>query len=57
MGNLRSGTFFVEGHIARLMYISLYQRHLASLYGWFSAIVYRVAQKLLKWQRPKLKLH
>lgn len=57
MGNLRSGTFFVEGHIARLMYISLYQRHLASLYGWFSAIIYRIAQKLLKWQRPKLKLH
>ncbi|MCH1928600.1 NAD(P)/FAD-dependent oxidoreductase [Shewanella sp. A25] len=57
MGNLRSGSFFVEGHIARMMYISLYQRHLASLYGWFSAIVYRVAQKLLKWHRPKLKLH
>ncbi len=57
MGNLRSGNFFVEGHIARLMYISLYQRHLASLYGWFSAIVYRIAQSLLKWRRPKLKLH
>lgn len=57
MGSLRSGTFFVEGHIARIMYISLYQTHLASLYGWFSAIVYRIAQKLLKWQRPKLKLH
>ena len=57
MGNLRSGTFFVEGHLARIMYISLYQRHLASLYGWFSAMIYRIAQKLLRWQRPKLKLH
>mgnify|MGYP003645640314 FL=1 len=57
MGSLRSGDFFVEGHVARLMYISLYQRHLASLYGWFSASVYRIAQKLLRWQRPKLKLH
>ncbi|QSX41655.1 NAD(P)/FAD-dependent oxidoreductase [Shewanella cyperi] len=57
MGNLRSGDFFIEGHIARFMYNSLYQRHLASLFGWFSALVYRLAQKLLRWQRPKLKLH
>jgi NADH dehydrogenase len=57
MGNLRSGTFFVEGHLARIMYVSLYQRHLASLYGWGAAIVYRIAQKLLRWHRPKLKLH
>lgn len=57
MGSLRSGTFFVEGHLARIMYVSLYQRHLASLYGWGAAIVYRFAQKLLRWHRPKLKLH
>ncbi|MCE9685271.1 NAD(P)/FAD-dependent oxidoreductase [Shewanella sp. AS16] len=57
MGNLRSGDFFIEGHFARLMYMSLYQRHLSSLYGWFSALVYRIAQRLLRWQRPKLKLH
>jgi NADH:ubiquinone reductase (H+-translocating) len=57
MGSLRSGNFFIEGHLARLMYMSLYQRHLSSLYGWFSAMVYRIAQKLLRWQRPKLKLH
>lgn len=57
MGNLRTGTFFVEGHLARIMYISLYQRHLISLYGWMSAFVYRLAQKLLRWKRPKLKLH
>lgn len=57
MGNLRSGDFFIEGHVARFMYLSLYHRHLASLFGWFSAMVYRLAQKLLRWQRPKLKLH
>ncbi|MBT1443508.1 NAD(P)/FAD-dependent oxidoreductase [Shewanella sp. JM162201] len=57
MGNLRQGDFFVEGHLARFMYLSLYHRHLASLFGWFSALVYRFAQKLLRWQRPKLKLH
>lgn len=57
MGNLRSGDFFIEGHVARLMYVSLYQRHLGSLYGWFSALIYRLAQKLLRWHRPKLKLH
>ncbi|RLV59620.1 NAD(P)/FAD-dependent oxidoreductase [Parashewanella curva] len=57
MGNLRSGQFFVEGHVARLMYMSLYQRHLSSLFGYFSALIYRMAQKLLRWQRPKLKLH
>ena len=57
MGSLRSGEFFVEGHIARIMYMSLYQRHLSSLYGYFSALIYRLAQKLLRWHRPKLKLH
>lgn len=57
MGNLRSGSLFIEGYVARMMYMSLYQRHLASLYGWFSALVYRLAQRLLKWHRPKLKLH
>ncbi|MFQ6370146.1 NAD(P)/FAD-dependent oxidoreductase [Shewanella sp. YIC-542] len=57
MGNLRSGSLFIEGYLARIMYMSLYQRHLASLYGWFSALVYRLAQRLLKWHRPKLKLH
>ncbi len=57
MGNLRSGTFFVEGFWARYMYNSLYQQHFASLYGWFSSRVYRLAQKLLRWKRPKLKLH
>ncbi|ABL99143.1 NAD(P)/FAD-dependent oxidoreductase [Shewanella amazonensis] len=57
MGNLRRGDFFIEGHVARFMYLSLYHRHLSSLFGWFSALVYRLAQKLLRWQRPKLKLH
>lgn len=57
MGNLRSRSLFIEGYLARLMYMSLYQRHLASLYGWFSAAIYSLAQRLLKWQRPKLKLH
>ncbi|MCH1920193.1 NAD(P)/FAD-dependent oxidoreductase [Shewanella sp. A3A] len=57
MGNLRSRSLFIEGYLARMMYMSLYQRHLASLYGWFSAAIYSLAQRLLKWQRPKLKLH
>ncbi|KFZ39246.1 pyridine nucleotide-disulfide oxidoreductase [Shewanella mangrovi] len=57
MGNLRSRSLFIEGYVARMMYLSLYQRHLASLYGWFSASVFSLAQRLLKWQRPKLKLH
>ncbi|MGB0893847.1 MAG: NAD(P)/FAD-dependent oxidoreductase [Parashewanella sp.] len=57
MGSLRSGEFFVEGYIARVMYLSLYQRHLSSLFGYFSAMIFRLAQKLLRWHRPKLKLH
>ncbi|QSX32867.1 NAD(P)/FAD-dependent oxidoreductase [Shewanella avicenniae] len=57
MGNLRSRSLFIEGYVARMMYLSLYQRHLGSLYGWFSAAVFSLAQRLLKWQRPKLKLH
>ena len=57
MGNLRSRSLFIEGYLARFMYWSLYQRHLSHLYGWFSASIYSLAQRLLKWHRPKLKLH
>src|SRR5690625_8048406 len=33
MGNLNRGSFFVEGHLARLVYISLYRLHQIAIQG------------------------
>ena len=33
MGNLTSNSFFIEGKIARFMYISLYRMHQRAIHG------------------------
>jgi len=57
MGNLKGGNFFVEGWLARMMYISLYRMHLAALYGWPRTIMLLIAGRFSKLVRPRLKLH
>ena len=57
MGNLKGGNFFVEGWLARIMYISLYRLHQAALYGWPRTIMLLLAGKFSKLVRPRLKLH
>jgi len=57
MGNLTRRSMFIEGHIARIMYISLYRMHQIAIHGWAKAMLVVVAEKIAKVVRPKMKLH
>ncbi|WP_438464823.1 NAD(P)/FAD-dependent oxidoreductase [Marinomonas sp. PE14-40] len=57
MGNLTAGSMFVEGRIARLVYVSLYRLHLIAIHGWTKAMIIMAAQKIGKVVKPKMKLH
>lgn len=57
MGNLTKNSMFIEGKIARLVYISLYRMHQIAIHGWSRAMVVILAEKLSKVVRPKMKLH
>ncbi len=57
MGNLKGGNFFVEGWLARMMYISLYRLHQATLYGWPRTLMLLIAGRFNRLVRPRLKLH
>ena len=57
MGNLTSNSMFIEGRIARAVYISLYRMHQVAIHGWPKAMLVIIAEKLGKVVRPKMKLH
>lgn len=57
MGNLVRGSMFVEGRIARIMYLSLYRMHQLAIHGYIKGSFIIVMSKLSKLIRPKLKLH
>jgi NADH dehydrogenase len=57
MGNLKGGNLFVEGWLARMMYISLYRLHQAMLHGWPRTLLLLLAGRFTKLVRPRLKLH
>ncbi|MBB3048206.1 NADH dehydrogenase [Litorivivens lipolytica] len=57
MGNLRGGSIFVEGWLARFMYIGLYRFHQAALYGWMRTLMLLLAGRFNRLLRPRLKLH
>lgn len=56
MGKLL-GEVMLEGKLARLVYLSLYRKHQAALYGWWKVALLSLAQFLTKPIRPRLKLH
>lgn len=56
MGNL-TGSMFVSGRIARMVYLSLYKMHQAALYGWPRAILISLLHFLRKGIDPQVKLH
>ncbi|MCH2558677.1 MAG: NAD(P)/FAD-dependent oxidoreductase [Alcanivorax sp.] len=57
MGNLKGGNFFVEGWLARIMYVGLYRMHQAALYGWPRTLILLAVGRFSKLVRPRLKLH
>ncbi|MDO9521038.1 MAG: NAD(P)/FAD-dependent oxidoreductase [Pseudohongiella sp.] len=56
MGNL-TGRVNVDGYIARLMYVSLYRRHQAVLYGWTRTFIFVLRDLLIRKSGPRLKMH
>lgn len=57
MGNLTGNTLFIEGRIARFVYISLYRMHQVAIHGWLNGMLMILVEKLNRAVRPKLKLH
>jgi NADH dehydrogenase len=57
MGNLGKGSVFIEGKLARLVYISLYRMHQVAIYGFVKTGLVMLAGRINRWLRPRLKLH
>ena len=57
MGSLMGGTMFIEGLIARLMYLMLYQMHLMALHGIMSVIFRLLAKGITRRFEAHVKLH
>lgn len=57
MGNLSRGSLFLEGHLARLVYISLYRLHQIAIHGLIKTSIIMLSGKIHRWLRPRLKLH
>ena len=57
MGNLMKGSMFIEGKIARIMYLSLYRMHQLAIHGLFKGPFIILLSRVSKIIRPKIKLH
>ncbi len=57
MGGLIGGKLAIEGRLARLVYVSLYQMHLIAIHGWLRGIAMIVIGRVNQVIRPRLKLH
>lgn len=57
MGGVFRGSMMVEGHFARLMYLSLYKMHLIALHGYAKVILDSVARLITRRTEPHIKLH
>jgi NADH dehydrogenase len=57
MGNLVGGRMAIEGRLARLVYVSLYHRHLVAIHGWLKGLALIVIGHVNQVVRPRLKLH
>ncbi|KPV96284.1 NADH dehydrogenase [Pseudoalteromonas sp. P1-9] len=57
MGNLTNNSMFIEGKLARLMYVSLYRMHQNAIHGPLKTMALWLCEKLMRSVRPKMKLH
>ncbi|MBS99679.1 MAG: FAD-dependent oxidoreductase [Oceanospirillaceae bacterium] len=57
MGNLTKGSVMVEGHLARLVYVSLYRMHQVALFGYIKTALVALVARINRVIRPRLKLH
>jgi NADH dehydrogenase len=57
MGSLLGGSMFVEGLIARTMYLMLYQMHLSALHGNINVILRLLSKAFSRRTEARVKLH
>ncbi|MEM6581169.1 MAG: NAD(P)/FAD-dependent oxidoreductase [Pseudomonadota bacterium] len=57
MGGLNKGSMVIEGHLARVVYISLYRMHQIAIHGWLRTGLFLLSEKMGRVVRPRLKLH
>jgi NADH dehydrogenase len=57
MGNLVGGRMAIEGRLARLVYLSLYRKHLLAVHGWLRGLMLIAVGHVNQVVRPRLKLH
>lgn len=57
MGKLIGSTLFVEGRVARVLYVSLYRQHIVALHGFMRMVLDTLAQWLHRKTSPRVKLH
>jgi NADH dehydrogenase len=57
MGSLTNNSMFIEGKLARLVYVSLYNMHQFAVHGWIKGFFVLLSRKLTNIIGPKLKLH
>ncbi|WJG09819.1 NAD(P)/FAD-dependent oxidoreductase [Aliiglaciecola sp. LCG003] len=57
MGSLMNSSMFIEGRLARLVYVSLYNMHQFSVHGWFKGFLVLLSRKVSNIVGSKLKLH
>jgi NADH dehydrogenase len=57
MGGLIGGSVFVEGLVARFMYVQNYTLHLAALHGWLRVLLAQLGRFLRERTEPRVKLH
>ena len=57
MGSLSNGSMFIEGRLAKLVYVSLYNMHQFAVHGKLRGALKLLVKKLSHAMSPKLKLH
>lgn len=57
MGNLSNSSMFIEGHMARIVYNSLYSMHQFAVNGYIKGAVGMLSRQVSKFVGSKLKLH
>lgn len=57
MGALVGGNLWIEGHFARLMYLSLYKMHELALHGFWKMALDTLARLITRRTEPHVKLH
>jgi NADH dehydrogenase len=56
MGNL-TGSFFIEGWLARIIYLSLYRSHQMVVHGFLRTFLLMILDLLARRTKPRMKLH